>query len=109
MKDWKLLEIKENFEKSNKYALYCDYNDIKYLIELIEQQQTEIEKLNTELQIRIKWQQYFEKEYINKDKIREEIEHCNNELEHIKNGEEFEDEEPMYYWAKVVLQKLLGE
>lgn len=49
----------------------------------------------------------FGKEYISKDKIKETIEHYNNELEHIKNGEEFEDEEPMYYWGKVALENLL--
>lgn len=49
----------------------------------------------------------FGKEYINKDKVREMIEHYNNELEHIKNGEEFENEKPMYYWGKVALENLL--
>lgn len=49
----------------------------------------------------------FGKEYIGKDKVKEKIEHYNNELEHIKNGEEFEDEEPMYYWGKVALENLL--
>ena len=43
------------------------------------------------------------------DKIREKIEHYNNELEHIKNGEEFENEEPMYYWGKAALEALLKE
>lgn len=47
--------------------------------------------------------------YISKDKIREIIEHYNNELEHIKNGEEFENEKPMYYWGKVALENLLEE
>lgn len=41
-----------------------------------------------------------------KDAI-ESIEHYNNELEHIKNGEEFENEKPMYYWGKVALEVLL--
>ena len=43
------------------------------------------------------------------DKIRETIEHYNNELEHIKNGEEFENEKPMYYWGKAALEGLLEE
>ena len=47
--------------------------------------------------------------YISEDKIREKIEHYNNELEHIKNGEEFENEKPMYYWGKVALENLLEE
>ena len=51
----------------------------------------------------------FGKEYINKDKVKEMIEHYNNELEHIKNGEEFENEEPMYHWGKVALENLLEE
>lgn len=49
------------------------------------------------------------KNYISEDKIREIIEHYNNELEHIKNGEEFENEKPMYYWGKVALENLLEE
>ena len=49
------------------------------------------------------------KKYISEDKIREKIEHYNDELEHIKNGEEFENEKPMYYWGKVALEKLLEE
>ena len=51
----------------------------------------------------------FEEKFISKDKIIEIIEHYNNELEHIKNGEEFENEKPMYYWGKVALENLLGE
>lgn len=51
----------------------------------------------------------FSKDYISKDKIREIIKHYNNELEHIKNGEEFENEKPMYYWGKVALEDLLEE
>lgn len=47
--------------------------------------------------------------YISKDKIREIIKHYNNELEHIENGEEFENERPMYYWGKVALNDLLEE
>lgn len=49
------------------------------------------------------------KKYISEDKIIEIIEHYNNELEHIKNGEEFENEKPMYYWGKVALENLLEE
>jgi hypothetical protein len=51
----------------------------------------------------------FEEKFISKDKIREKIKHYNNELEHIKNGEEFENEKPMYYWGKVALENLLEE
>lgn len=39
----KLYKIKENFEKSNKYILYCDHNDIEFLLETIEKQQKELE------------------------------------------------------------------
>jgi hypothetical protein len=67
------------------------------------------------MESRIKWKnRYYKekaknKEFISKDKIREIIEHYNNELEHIKNGEEFENEKPMYYWGKVALENLLEE
>ncbi len=50
---------------------------------------------------------FIKKNYISKDKIKEKIKHYNSELEHIKNGEEFENEKPMYYWGKVALEKLL--
>ena len=47
--------------------------------------------------------------YISEDTIKEKIELYNIELEHIKNGEEFENEKPMYYWGKVALEDLLEE
>ena len=47
--------------------------------------------------------------YISEDTIKEKIEHYNIELEHIKNGEEFENEKPMYYWGKFALEELLEE
>ena len=50
-----------------------------------------------------------ESNYISKDKIKNIIEHYNNELEHIENGEEFENEKPMYYWGKVALELLLED
>lgn len=76
----------------------------------------QLEKGNRSLmESRIKWKnRYYKekaknKECISKDKIREIIEHYNIELEHIKNGEEFENEKPMYYWGKVALENLLEE
>ena len=71
------------------------FDNIIILLGLLEKQ-TELEKRN-------------KKDYISKDKIRKIIEHYNNELEHIKNGEEFENEKPMYYWGKVALENLLEE
>lgn len=75
----------------------------------ISRQLEEIEKLNFENHMLKKWNEQLDKNCISKDKIREKIEHYNNELEHIKNGEEFENEKPMYYWGKVALEDLLEE
>ena len=75
----------------------------------ISRQLEEIEKLNFENHMLKKWNEQLDKNCISKDKIREIIEHYNNELEHIKNGEEFENEKPMYYWGKVALENLLEE
>ena len=75
----------------------------------ISRQLKEIEKLNFENHMLKKWNKKLDKDCISKDKIIEKIEHYNNELEHIKNGEEFENEKPMYYWGKVALEDLLEE
>lgn len=75
----------------------------------ISRQLKEIEKLNFENHMLKKWNEQLDRNCISKDKIREIIEHYNNELEHIKNGEEFENEKPMYYWGKVALENLLKE
>lgn len=73
----------------------------------IKTQQKEIEALEI---IHTTYKEMIEENnYISKDKIKEKIEHYNNELEHIKNGEEFENEKPMYYWGKVALEELLEE
>ena len=75
----------------------------------ISRQLKEIERLNFENHMLKKWNKQLDQECISKCKIREKIEHYNNELEHIKNGEEFENEKPMYYWGKVALENLLEE
>lgn len=75
----------------------------------ISRQLEEIEKLKFNNHMVGKWNEYLDKDCISKDKIKEKIEHYNNELEHIKNGEEFENEKPMYYWGKVALETLLEE
>ena len=75
----------------------------------ISRQLEEIEKLNFENHMLKKWNKQLDQNCISKDKIKEKIEHYNNELEHIKNGEEFENEKPMYYWGKVALETLLEE
>lgn len=75
----------------------------------ISRQLKEIEKLNFENHMLKKWNEQIDRNCISKDKIREIIEHYNNELEHIKNGEEFENEKPMYYWGKVALENLLED
>ena len=75
----------------------------------ISRQLKEIEKLNFENRMLKKWNEQLDQNCISKDKIREKIEHYNIELEHIKNGEEFENEKPMYYWGKVALETLLEE
>ena len=95
----------------------CD-DDYIVLLNIIEKQQKEIEKLKQNkkdnMQViyggrRFGTEGMVVKDYISKDKIREKIEHYNIELEHIKNGEEFENEKPMYYWGKVALEELLEE
>lgn len=74
----------------------------RILSRYIDKQQKEIEELNTELEIRIKWQQYFEKEYVNKDKIRKLIAKYTliNNSEHIKG---------MYTKEILALKELLEE
>lgn len=42
-------DIKEKYDKSNKYALYLDYNDIGILFKYIEKQQNEIQELKDEI------------------------------------------------------------
>lgn len=82
-------DLGKGINKFQKITLYeDDIADIRKLLNLIDKQR---------------------KDYISKDKIREIIKHYNNELEHIKNGEEFENEKPMYYWGKVALEDLLEE
>lgn len=103
-------KICENKDIECRYIKAIDIID-----ELIEKQQKEIEE-NQILIDDIKDHRIvyidtpeFEEKFISKDKIKEKIEHYNNELEHIKNGEEFENEKPMYYWGKVALESLLEE
>ena len=91
----------------------CD-DDYIVLLNIIEKLQKEIEELK-----KPKYLAHFENnkitkmelinDFISKDKIKEKIEHYNIELEHIKKGEEFENEKPMYYWGKVALEDLLEE
>ena len=114
-----LTEIKELVEedlKNEKYEVTAtmDRIDLKSLVvvlNLIEKQQKEIEVLKEDLDKKVKALDIAmsNPDYICKDKIRENIKHYNNELEHIKNGEEFENEKPMYYWGKVALEDLLEE
>ena len=90
-------------------------DSLEKILNLIDNQQKEIEELKkdndtlSELVIVNEDKVIKELDLISKDKIREKIEHYNNELEHIKNGEEFENEKPMYYWGKVALEDLLEE
>lgn len=88
----KVKQLEKEIEERDKYNITTlPFEELK---EMIEQ--------NKNISI-------FGKEYISKDKVKETIEHYNNELEHIKNGEEFENEKPMYYWGKVALEELLEE
>jgi ssRNA-specific RNase YbeY (16S rRNA maturation enzyme) len=88
----KVKQLEKEIEERDKYNITTlPFEELK---EMIEQ--------NKNISI-------FGKEYISKDKVKETIEHYNNELEHIKNGEEFENEKPMYYWGKVALEDLLEE
>ena len=89
----------------DKKPLFRD--QLQIIIDLINKQQKEIEDLkeqNTQLANYL-----YDSYYVSVDKIREKIEQYNNELEHIRNGEEFENEKPMYYWGKVALEELLKE
>lgn len=110
------INIIENFLNYNKekYLSGVEIDSISRLLKAYREQQKEIERLNEIINSKyyhdLKCRE-LEKE-INEnweDKIREIIKHYNNELEHIKNGEEFENEEPMYYWGKVALENLLEE
>ena len=47
--------------------------------------------------------------YISKDKIRKNLKHCEEELEKINNGEEFEDERDFYEYAILIYNDLLEE
>lgn len=47
--------------------------------------------------------------YISKDKIRKNLKHCEEELEKINNGEEFEDERDFYDYAILIYKDLLEE
>lgn len=96
-----LSELQLHFDiddiESKKFA------DVLYdMLDLIDKQQKEIKELNTELEIRIAWQQYFEKEYINKDKIREKIKEYDK---WIKQGDYIESLEAQKY----ALEELLEE
>lgn len=93
------------------------YNKLYPLLNLLDNQQKEIEELmkicdsykNASDHCAENFLEVIKPNYISKGKIRETIRHYNNELEHIKNGEEFENEKPMYYWGKVALEELLEE
>lgn len=97
----------EGFSAETIYTIICEcenqlnqieqQKEIQDLVRIINKQLKEIADLKEKNKV------------VSKDKIREKIEHYNNELEHIKKGEEFENEEPMYYWGKVALEKLLEE
>lgn len=103
-------KIRNNKIESD-YEQFCENEcqAIETILNLADKQHKEIEKLNFENHMIKKWNKQLDTNCISKDKIREKIEHYNNELEHIKNGEEFENEKPMYYWGKVALEELLEE
>jgi hypothetical protein len=46
---------------------------------------------------------------IPKNKIRKSLKHCEEELEKINNGEEFEDERDFYNYAILIYKDLLKE
>ena len=46
---------------------------------------------------------------IPKDKIRKNLKHCEEELEKINNGEEFEDERDFYDYAILIYKDLIEE
>ena len=88
----------------NSYESDCGIGkaNYNYIMRFINRQQREIEDLNKELEIRIKWQQYFEKEYINKDKIREKIKEYDK---WIKQGEYIESLEAQKYALNELLEE----
>lgn len=45
----KIERLKEKYNKSNKYALYLEYEDIGILFDYIEKQQNEIQELKDEI------------------------------------------------------------
>ena len=85
--------------KTARQIIISAYNKLK-------RQQKEIEELNTELEIRIKWQQYFEKEYISKDKIREKIKELEDNMILFTNDKEKFNR---YKYARNILEELLEE
>lgn len=100
-----------NFIKKLQKEIEHELDQRKYWRDNFYKQQKEIEELkNNELDYTtIYINGVYEGKKYYKDKIREKIKHYNNELEHIKNGEEFENEKPMYYWGKAALEELLEE
>lgn len=96
-KNQRINDLKDKYNKSNKYALYLDYEDIGILFKYIDNQQKEIEEKTTILLVgaekvkqlekgnrslmesRIKWKnRYYKekeknKECISKDKIIKKI------------------------------------
>ena len=104
-------KIRNNKAESD-YEQFCENEcqAIETILNLADKQQKEIEDLKQiDKHITKETVEFVNSHYISKGTIREIIEHYNNELEHIKNGEEFENEEPMYYWGKVALENLLEE
>ena len=102
-------KIRNNKIESD-YEQFCENEcqAIETILNLADKQQKEIIRLNRkQVDDEMLTDTFIERDYISKDKIREKIEHYNNELEHIENGEEFENEKPMYYWGKVALETLL--
>ena len=111
--EWFKSDLEMTKEMGKKWGFQEEIKNNEIILNLIEKQQKEIKELKQnrdeykEEYIKLQNSRYYN--YISKDKIREKIEHYNNELEHIKNGEEFENEKPMYYWGKVALEILLEE
>lgn len=80
-----------------------EIDSLKSIPKLIENKQNKIATLKKQIKLMQK------DDRISKEKIREEIKCCKQELEHIKKGEEFEDEKDFYEYKLLILKPLLEE
>lgn len=72
-KNQRINDLKDKYNKSNKYALYLDYEDIGILFKYIDNQQKEIEEKTTILLVGAEKVKQLEKEIEKLQKENDEI------------------------------------